>query len=85
MAGPFGLSLQVAPRLDYALLGGEASDPGRERLLGAGLVVRTMFSRFFLEFSYGFLRRRAPGQDWGGASGTFNAVIGTRSFDIWKR
>jgi hypothetical protein len=85
MAGPFGLSLQVVPRLDMALLGGSASDLGRERLLGAGMVVRTMFSRFYLEFSYGFLKRRMEGQDWGNASGAFTAVIGTQPFDHWKR
>ena len=32
-----------------------------------------------------FLRQYQPGQGWSPASGTFNALVGTQPFDIWKR
>jgi len=83
--GPFGLSLQVVPRLDYAFVSGEASRLFSDRrLLGTGLVVRTVFSRFYVELAYGFLRQ-GDGRTWGPASGSFNALVGTQPFDIWKR
>ncbi|BDU78796.1 patatin-like phospholipase family protein [Mesoterricola sediminis] len=85
MRGPFALSLQVVPRVDYAVTaataGGLFSD---RRMLGTGLVVRTVFSRFYVELAYGFLRQGGPG-GWGPSSGSFNALIGTQPFDIWRR
>jgi len=86
MAGPFALSLQVEPRIDYAVIGGGPADLFRDfRLAGAGLLVRTVFSRFYLEFCYGFLRESPPGACWGPARGSFNMLLGTQPFDIWKR
>ncbi|WP_306598371.1 patatin-like phospholipase family protein [Geothrix sp. 21YS21S-2] len=86
MAGPFGLSFQVVPRVDYAVASGGAQDLFRDRrLLGTGAVVRTIFARFYVELSYGFMRQYRPGPGWGASSGSFNALIGTQPFDIWKR
>ena len=86
MAGPFALSLQVEPRLDYATLGSGPADLFRDRrLAGAGVVLRTVFSRFYLELCYGFLRQERQGADWGPATGSFNVLLGTQPFDIWKR
>ena len=86
VAGPFGSSLQVAPRLDYALVAGASSELFRQqRLLGTGLVLRTAFSRFYVELCYGFLKEAKPGQPWGRTHGSFNLLLGTQPFDIWKR
>ncbi|BDU74949.1 patatin-like phospholipase family protein [Mesoterricola silvestris] len=86
MAGPFGLSFQVVPRLDYAVVSGSASSQFRDRrLLGTGAVVRTIFARFYVEMSYGFMREYRAGSGWGPSAGSFNALIGTQPFDIWKR
>jgi hypothetical protein len=86
MAGPFGTSLQVVPRVDYAVVSGSGGTLFDDRrLLGSGLVVRTIFSKFYVELCYGFLRQYRPGQGWSPASGTFNALVGTQPFDIWKR
>jgi len=86
MGGPFGLPLQVMPRVDYAVAGPTGADLFRDRrLLGTGVVVRTIFARFYVDLSYGFLRQAQAGSDWGHASGTFSALVGTQPFDIWKR
>jgi len=86
VAGPFGTSLQIMPRLDLGSLTGGPEDGFRtERSLGTGLVVRTIFSKFYVELAYGFLRPYGGATGWGPASGSFSAIIGTQPFDIWKR
>jgi hypothetical protein len=52
---------------------------------GTGLAVRTMVAKFYVELAYGFLKTYEPGIGWGRATGTFNALIGTKSFDLWSR
>ena len=86
VAGPFGSSLVVMPRVDVGATTegpGDVLRPGR--LLGTGLVVRTMLSKFYVELAYGFLRSRGANGTWGPASGSFSAIIGTQPFDLWKR
>ena len=86
VAGPFGQSLQVVPRLDYAVVSGDPDELLKDRrLLGMGLVVRTIFARFYVELCYGFLRQAQPGQPWSPSTGSFNVLVGTQPFDIWKR
>ena len=86
MNGPYGLSLQVIPRFDYAVIGAESRDLFRSmRGMGTGLVLRTMAAKFYVELSYGFLKLYDPDLGWGHTSGTFNALIGTQPFDLWKR
>lgn len=86
MNGPYGLSLQVIPRFDYGVIGAESRDLFRGmRGKGAGLVVRTMAAKFWVELSYGFLKLYDPAQGWSPTTGTFNAQIGTQPFDLWKR
>ncbi|MBP1626006.1 MAG: hypothetical protein H6Q00_481 [Holophagaceae bacterium] len=84
--GPMGLSLQVVPRFDYACFSTEAGHLFRgTRAMGQGLVVRTMVAKFYVELSYGFLRAYTPEQGWTRATGSFNALIGARPFDLWRR
>ncbi len=84
--GPYGLSLQIIPRFDYAVIGRESRDLFRSfRGQGTGLVLRTMAAKFYVELSYGFLKIHDPSTGWKPASGSFNALIGTQPFDIWKR
>lgn len=86
MNGPFGLSLQMVPRVDYGFTGGSPEGLFRDqRGHGAGLLVRTMMAKFYVELSYGWMRTRLPDQPWGPFHGSFNAQIGTRPFDLWKR
>ncbi len=86
VAGPLGLSFQVVPRVDYAVVGATGAEMFRNpRALGTGLVVRTIFARFYVELAYGFLRTYQPGTGWSSATGSFNALIGTQPFDFWKR
>ena len=83
---PFGLSLQVIPRIDYCRMAAESSNLFRGfRAQGAGLVLRTMLAKFYVELAYGFLRVGQPGQDLGRPSGSFNALIGTKPFDLWSK
>lgn len=86
MNGPFGLSLQVVPRLDSGFI--SPSPEGLFRGLrgqGTGLLVRTMVAKFYVELGYGWMRVRPPGEAWGPFTGSFSAQIGTRPFDLWKR
>jgi|GEM_PF-331606 len=86
MNGPYGLSLQVIPRFDYAVIGMESRDLFRGfRGRGTGLVLRTMAAKFYVELAYGFLRLYDPATGWSPTTGSFNALIGTQPFDLWKR
>lgn len=84
-----GLTLEVVPRFDLAWMSREAdalfhSQTG-VRAQGAGLLLRTtLLSKFYLELSYGFLKLRMP-EGTRPASGTFDVVVGTQPFDLWKR
>jgi hypothetical protein len=83
--GPYGLTFQAIPRFDYGVLAGDA---GRlfssVRGQAAGLMLRTILARFYVELSYGYLRTD-EGQGWSRGSGAFTALIGTQPFDIWTR
>lgn len=86
MNGPYGLSLQIIPRFDYGVIGMDARDLFRGmRGKGTGLLLRTMAAKFYVELSYGFLKIYEPATGWGPATGTFNALVGTQPFDLWKR
>jgi predicted acylesterase/phospholipase RssA len=86
MNGPYGLSLQIIPRFDYGVIGQKAEDLFRSmRGKGTGLILRTMADKFYIELSYGFLKIYEPDKGWGATSGSFNALIGTQPFDLWKR
>ncbi|GLH73353.1 hypothetical protein GETHLI_18550 [Geothrix limicola] len=83
-----GLTVEVAPRFDVAWVSQDASALMKSevspRAEGMGLMLRTTLSNFYVEASYGFLRLRTP-QDSGRAVGSFNILIGTQPFDLWKR
>jgi len=86
MDGPFGLSLQVIPRYDFCRVAPDARSLFRgPRLQGTGLVVRTMVAKFYVELAYGFLKVDETGAGWGKTTGSFNALIGTKPFDLWSR
>jgi hypothetical protein len=83
-----GLTVEVVPRLDLAWMAPEPASllkPGVSlRAQGAGLMVRTTLSNFYVELAYGFLRELSP-QDSGRAVGSFHVLVGTQPFDLWKR
>lgn len=89
MYSGLGLTLEVVPRFDLAWLSREAdalfhADTGYQAE-GKGLLVRTtLLSKFYVELSYGFLKLRTP-QGTRPATGSFDVVIGTQPFDLWKR
>ncbi len=84
--GPFGLALQVTPRYDYGFVSNNPVELFRsKREQGMGLIVRTMVAKFYVELSYGFLKTYEPESGWTKATGTFNALVGTKPFDLWKR
>ena len=86
MPGPFGSSFQAIPRLDYAVAG---ADPGSlfgpTRSQAAGLMLRTILARFYVEAAYGFMRSEGPDRAWSRPSGSFNILVGTQPFDLWSR
>jgi predicted acylesterase/phospholipase RssA len=86
MPGPFGTSFQAIPRFDYAV---QAADPAglcrTVRNQGAGLLVRTILAKFYVEASYGLLRSFQPASGWSRASPSFNVLIGTQPFDLWSQ
>ena len=84
--GPYGLSFQAVPRFDYGLLAGEAGDLfAANRGQAAGLMLRTILARFYVELSWGYLRTSDPANGWTRPSGSFAALVGTQPFDIWTR
>jgi predicted acylesterase/phospholipase RssA len=86
MDGPFGLSLQVIPRYDFCRIAQGPGDLFRgPRAQGTGLVIRTMVAKFYVELAYGFLKVAEAGNGWGKTTGAFNALIGTKPFDLWSR
>jgi hypothetical protein len=83
-----GLTVEVVPRFDVAWMAPDPSSLLKPavalRAEGTGLMVRTTLSNFYVELSYGFLKEHTP-QDSGRAVGSFNVLIGTQPFDLWKR
>lgn len=83
-----GLTLEAVPRFDRAWVARDSGDlfhPGSDlRAQGTGLMLRTTLSNFYVELSYGFLKLwTAEGAR--PASGSFNVLVGTQPFDLWKR
>lgn len=83
-----GLTLEAVPRFDVAWMSREGgalfhSNTGM-RAQGAGLMLRTTLSNFYLELSYGILKVATP-QGSGRSVGSFNVLVGTQPFDLWKR
>jgi hypothetical protein len=83
-----GLTLVVTPRFDVARVSQEAGtlfhEAGNPGAQGVGLLLRTTLSKFYVEASYGFLKLTGP-QAPGGSTGSFNVLVGTQPFDLWKR
>jgi hypothetical protein len=83
-----GLTVEVVPRFDLARMAPDPSSLLKQEVAisaqGTGLLVRTTLSNFYVELSYGFLKERTP-QVSGRAVGSFNVLIGTQPFDLWKR
>ena len=83
-----GLTVEVVPRFDMAWMAPDPSSLLKPAVAlsaeGTGLMVRTTLSNFYVELAYGFLKERTP-QDSGRTVGSFNMLIGTQPFDLWKR
>jgi predicted acylesterase/phospholipase RssA len=83
-----GLTAELVPRYDLAWVSPDPAtltDPAvSPRAQGTGLMLRTTLSNFYVELSYGFLKLRTP-QASGQAVGSFNVLVGTQPFDLWKR
>lgn len=84
--GPFGLSMQVIPRYDYAVFSKDPADLGRStKAQGAGILVRTMVAKFYVELAGGWMKTRESGTGWSRPSGSLNVLIGSKPFDLWTR
>ena len=83
-----GLTVEVVPRFDLAWVSQDPSSllkpEASLRAQGSGLLLRTTLSNFYVEASYGFLKVHTP-LDSGRAVGSFNVLVGTQPFDLWKR
>ena len=83
-----GLTVELAPRFDLAWVAQDPSGLMRSsvstRAQGMGLMLRTTLSNFYVELSYGFLTLHTL-LDNGRAVGSFNVLVGTQPFDLWKR
>ena len=83
-----GLTVQVIPRFDMAWMALAPSTltdaKVSTRVQGVGLMLRTTLSSFYVELSYGHLKTWTP-LETGRTSGSFNVLIGTQPFDLWKR
>lgn len=83
-----GLTLEAVPRLDLARVSRNPRDLFRPeatyRAQGTGLMLRTTLSNFYVEVSYGWLGLATPLASQPRV-GSFNVLIGTQPFDLWKR
>jgi predicted acylesterase/phospholipase RssA len=83
-----GLTVEVEPRFDLARMAPDPAALLKPDLAlcaqGTGLMVRTTLSNFYVELTYGFLKERTF-QEGGRAVGSFNFLIGSQPFDLWKR
>jgi predicted acylesterase/phospholipase RssA len=83
-----GLTVELVPRFDLARVAQAPSSLAKTtavpRVQGQGLMLRTTLTSFYVELSYGFLKVQAPGLD-GRTVGSFNILVGTQPFDLWKR
>jgi outer membrane protein assembly factor BamA len=83
-----GLTVELAPRFDMAWVSQNPSSLWQsgenQRAQGTGLLLRTTLSNFYLELSYGILKFQTP-QESRKAAGSFNVLVGTQPFDLWKR
>lgn len=86
--GGLGLTLEVVPRVDFARVSREPGDLFRTtatyRAQGTGLMLRTTLSNFYVEVSYGFIGLATPTASQPRV-GSFNVLIGSLPFDLWKR
>ncbi len=87
LEGPFGTTLQLAPRLDAARIAPELRNLGGRdavRVAGAGLQLRTVVLGLTLEAAYGWARTEGPG--WVPRTvGSFTFQIGFLPLDLWRR
>ena len=83
-----GLTVEAIPRFDLARVArdGAALGGGTDgfKVQGMGLMLRTTLSNYYVEISYGLLKLQTP-TDSGRATGSFNVLVGTQPFDLWKR
>lgn len=87
LEGPFGTTLQLAPRVDAARVAPAWPDLGGAaalRVAGAGLLLRTVVLGLTVEAAYGWARTEGPG--WTPRTvGSFNFQIGFLPLDLWRR
>jgi predicted acylesterase/phospholipase RssA len=87
LEGPFGTTLQLAPRVDAARVAPELADLGGDsavRVAGAGLQLRTVILGLTVEAAYGWARTEGPG--WSPRTvGSFTFQMGFLPLDLWRR
>jgi hypothetical protein len=83
-----GLTVELVPRFDLAWMSQYPTSllqtEINHRIQGMGLLLRTTLSNFYLELSYGLLKVQTP-QTSGKSVGSFDVLVGTQPFDLWKR
>lgn len=87
LEGPFGTTLQLAPRLDAARMASDLSAMGGRSALevrGAGILLRTVILGLTVEAAYGWARTEGVG--WTPRTvGSFTFQIGFLPLDLWRR
>lgn len=82
----FGIGVQAMPRVDWGRFSKEPSELSRgPRIVGIGLVLRTIVRNFNVEASIGQTQSRGASAPGTRKVSEFTFLIGTRPFDLWKQ
>jgi hypothetical protein len=83
--GVLGLGIQVVPRVDWTRISStpESLSNGT-RILGSGLIFRSIVRNFYVEFAAGQTQARGEFTHGTQKNNQLSFLIGARPFDLWK-
>lgn len=83
--GVLGLGVQLMPRVDWTRV---ASTPqglsSGARVLGTGLIVRSIVRNFYVEIAFGQTQTRGANTQGTRKNDELSFLVGARPFDLWK-
>jgi hypothetical protein len=83
--GVLGLGVQLVPRVDWTRLSGTPEHLScGPRVLGTGLIVRSIIRNFYVELAYGQTQTRGESTQGTQKHNEVSFLVGARPFDLWK-
>jgi len=83
--GVLGLGVQLMPRVDWTRAAASPQQlSGGLRVLGTGLIVRSIVRNFYVELAYGQTQTRGTSTNGTQKNNEVSFLVGARPFDLWK-